>query len=34
MGGITPHCFGNSLQLADFCKDLGVLLTYEQFYDM
>jgi len=33
MEGITPHCFSNSLQLADFCKDLGFMLTYEQSYD-
>ena len=32
MGGVTPLLFNKSLQLVDFCKDLGFYLTYEQFY--
>ena len=33
MRGVTPLCFINSLQLADFGKNLDFFLTYEQFYD-
>jgi len=34
MGGITPLDFIESLQLADFYKNLDFYLTYKQFCDL
>jgi hypothetical protein len=33
MGGRTPLAFIESLQVANFCKDLGFHGTYKQFCD-
>jgi hypothetical protein len=33
MGGITPLGFIESLQVADFCKDLGFYWPYKHFCD-
>jgi len=33
MGGRTPLGFIESLQVADFCKDLGFYGTYKRFCD-
>jgi hypothetical protein len=34
MGGTTPLGFIESLQVADFCKDLGFYLTDQPFYEI